>query len=132
MTTSIRSNLVSPRARLILGAIALLGVGVAGATLVTSGGNREATIPAGTVLVAALEHTVSTRNAAVGDIVVLSSTEPLVLGDHVTIPSGMELRGEVTHAKGGGRIADRPSSPSGSPGSPLTATAMRSGRNPSG
>jgi len=108
MTTSIRPNLVSPRARVLVGAIALLGVGVAGAAIITSSGNREATIPAGTVVVAALEHSITTRDAAVGDIVVLTSTEPLVLGDHARIPSGVELRGEVTHAKGGGRIAGAP------------------------
>src|SRR6185436_15590527 len=66
MTTSIRPNLVSPRARVLVGAIALLGVGVAGAAIITSSGNREATIPAGTVVVAALEHSITTRDAAVG------------------------------------------------------------------
>lgn len=107
MTTPIR-KLVPPRARLILAVAAVAGAGLAAAAIVTSGGgDREATIPAGTVVVAALEHTVTTKNAAAGDVVVLSRTEPLELGT-VTIPGGIELRGEVTHAKGGGRIAGAP------------------------
>jgi hypothetical protein len=70
MTTSNGRNLVSLRTRLIIGAVALAGAGIAGAAIMTSGdGDREATIPAGTVVVASLEHTVTTKHAAAGDVV---------------------------------------------------------------
>jgi len=109
MTTTTSWKPFPARARLILAGIVLAGVGIAGAAIVTSGGaNRTATIPAGTTLIAALEHTISTENAGPGDVVVLTSAQPLRLSDDVTIPSGMELRGEVTHARGGGRIAGAP------------------------
>jgi hypothetical protein len=100
---------MSNKTRLILAGLGLAGVGIAGAAIVTSaGGDRTVTIPAGTTLVGALENTVSTKNAEPGTVVVISTTQPLKLGEDVTIPSGVELRGEVTHAKGGGRIAGAP------------------------
>jgi hypothetical protein len=109
MTSSNRWNLITPRNRLLIGVAALAGVGIAGAAIVKSGdGERKATIPAGTMVVGALQNTVSTKTAEPGTVVVLTTTAPLVLGEGVTIPSGMQLRGEVTHAKGGGRIAGAP------------------------
>ncbi|HKP29889.1 MAG TPA: hypothetical protein VJU15_10825 [Gemmatimonadales bacterium] len=102
-------NLISPRTRMLIGAAAVAGVGIAGAAIVkSSDDDRQATIPAGTMVVGALEQTVSTRNAEPGDVVVLTTTAPLKLGEKVSIPSGMRLRGQVTYAKGGGRIAGAP------------------------
>jgi len=108
MTPTNRWTLMSTRTRLMIGAAAVAGVGIAGAAIVKAGDDvREATIPAGTMVVGALGQTVSTENAEPGDLVVITTTAPLKLGDDV-IPAGVELRGQVTHAKGGGRIAGAP------------------------
>jgi hypothetical protein len=89
-------------------AAGLVLFGVAAGTVIKGGGSKEATIPAGTRIVAALEHTVSTQGSPVGQSVELRTTEPLSLARGVTIPEGIVLHGEVTHAKGGGRIAGSP------------------------
>ena len=108
MTPSNSWKLMSTRTRVMIGAAAVAGVGIAGAAIVKAGDNdRRATIPAGTMVVGALEQTVSTKNAEPGTVVVITTTAPLKLGEN-TIPSGMQLRGEVTYAKGGGRIAGAP------------------------
>ena len=105
MTPSRSWSLISPRNRLLVGAAAVAGVGIAGAAIVKAGDNdRKATIPAGTMVIGALDRTVSTKTAEPGTVVVITTTAPLKLGESA-IPSGMQLRGEVTHAKGGGRIA---------------------------
>ena len=108
MTTTTGLSLMSTKTKLILAGIGLAGVGMAGAAIVSGGDDRTATLPAGTLVVGALENTVSTKTAEPGTVVVISTTQPLRLGDDVTIPRGMQLRGEVTHAKGGGRISGAP------------------------
>ncbi len=109
MTASNGREFDTLRTRLIIGALALVGIGVAGAAIVASGPeSRQVTIPAGTVLVAALDQTVSTETARAGDQVTLGTTEPVALGGALELPEGAELRGEVTHARGGGRIAGAP------------------------
>ena len=108
MTPSNSWNLISPRNRMLIGIAAVVGVGVAAAAIVKAGDNdRQATIPAGTMIIGALGQTVSTRSAEPGDAVVITTTAPLKLGEN-TIPSGAQLRGQVTYAKGGGRIAGAP------------------------
>ncbi|MGH7538098.1 MAG: hypothetical protein ACREMF_05655 [Gemmatimonadales bacterium] len=88
---------------------AVLGIGIA--TAVVSGRGRvkrEATIPAGTTLVAALEHQVSTERNRSGDGIELHTVEPLRLSENVELPAGIVIRGSVIEAKGGGRIAGTP------------------------
>jgi hypothetical protein len=68
----------------------------------------EATIPGGTALVASLERTISTETANVGEPVELRTPEPITLGEGTVLPAGVALKGEVTHAQGGGRIAGAP------------------------
>jgi hypothetical protein len=104
---STHSGLSWSRARLPLVALSVAVVGIAAGKVISSGSSREATIPAGTRLVAALEHTVSTENA-VGRSVELKTESPVSIAKDVTIPAGMIIRGEVTHAQGGGRIAGSP------------------------
>lgn len=88
---------------------ALLGVGLASAVVLGRGrGRRTVTIPAGTALVAALERDVSTERNRVGDNVELRTVEPIRLGEGAEIPAGVRIRGTVTEAKGGGRIAGAP------------------------
>jgi hypothetical protein len=88
----------------------LLGGGAIAAVVVSAGGGerREATVPPGTIVVAALDRTVSTKVSAVGETVHLETTEPVRLGADTVIPAGAVVRGEVTHAQGGGRIAGAP------------------------
>jgi len=87
----------------------LLAVGIGSAVILGAGPERrEATIPAGTTLVAALERTVSTADSRVGDPVVLRTVQPVSLPDGDALPAGATLHGAVTHARGGGRIAGAP------------------------
>jgi hypothetical protein len=104
---STHSGLGWSRTRLPLVALSVAVVGIAAGKVISSGSSREATIPAGTRLVAALEHTVSTENA-VGRSVELKTESPVSIAKDATIPAGMIIRGEVTHAEGGGRIAGSP------------------------
>lgn len=101
-------GVLSGRARIVVGVLALATVGVLAATVVRGGGAVDATIPAGTRLVAALGRTISTERVEAGEPVTLRTTEPLDLGEGITIPAGIEVQGEVTHAKGGGRVAGAP------------------------
>jgi hypothetical protein len=98
--------------KVIAVAVILGTVGILAATVIRGGnGSVEVTVPAGTTLVGALESTVSTERARVGDRVELRTTEPRVPGSGSAaraLPEGVVLRGEVTHAKGGGRIAGAP------------------------
>jgi len=88
---------------------ALLGVGLVSAVVLGRGrAKRTATIPAGTAFVAALQRGVSTDRNHPGDDVELRSVEPIRLGPGAEIPAGMIVRGTVTEAKGGGRIAGAP------------------------
>lgn len=87
----------------------LLGIGLVSAVVLGRGGaKRTATIPAGTALVAALQRDVSTERSHPGDAVELRSVEPVRLGPGAEIPAGVIVRGTVTEAKGGGRIAGAP------------------------
>jgi len=102
-----RSGPIWPRVlavAVVLGVIAVVAAGITGGT----GGKPKATIPAGTAIVATLESTVSTKSSDVGDPVVLRTAEPLKLDENTVIPEGIVVRGEVTHVKGGGRIAGAP------------------------
>ena len=88
---------------------ALLGIGLVSAVVLGRGpAKRTATIPAGTALVAALERAVSTERSRVGDNVELRTVNPIRLAEGVEIPAGVLVRGTVTEAKGGGRIAGAP------------------------
>jgi len=88
----------------LLGTVAIIAVAL------SSGrpGTVDVTIPAGTSLVGALEQTVSTKNAEVGDVVALRTTDPIELDEQHVLPAGALVKGEVTHSKGGGRIAGAP------------------------
>ncbi|HSD33462.1 MAG TPA: hypothetical protein VLB49_16220 [Gemmatimonadales bacterium] len=98
-----------PTRELRVAIFALLGVGLVSAVVLGRGHEtRTATIPAGTALVAALEREVSTERSRVGDNIELRTVDPIRLGEGVEIPAGVLVRGTVTEAKGGGRIAGAP------------------------
>jgi len=88
---------------------AVVGVGIAAAVMLGRAGEKKtATIPSGTLLVGTLEQQISTDRSSVGDRIALRTVHPIDAGNDVTIPAELTLRGEVTHVKGGGRIAGAP------------------------
>lgn len=104
------------RKRLIVAGLSLAAVGILAAAVVRGGdeggllGPRrvKATLPAGTTLVAALSSRLSTEGLRAGRSVTLTTRSPLELREDRSLPAGVIVRGEVTHAKGGGRIAGAP------------------------
>lgn len=104
------------RKRLIVAGLSLAAVGILAAAVVRGGdeggllGPRrvKATLPAGTTLVAALSNRLSTEGLRAGRSVTLTTRSPLELREDRSLPAGVIVRGEVTHAKGGGRIAGAP------------------------
>ena len=88
---------------------AVLGIGIV--TAVVSGRpprERDATIPAGTTLVVALEHSVSTQRSHAGDQIELRTVQPVRLGNGAEIPEGSLISGRVTDARSGGKNAGPP------------------------
>jgi len=103
------------RKRLMVAGLSIAAVGILAATVVSRGegglfGSRRvrATLPTGTTLVAALSNRLSTEGLKAGHDVTLISRDPLQLADNRVLPAGVVVRGEVTHAQGGGRIAGAP------------------------
>jgi hypothetical protein len=104
------------RKRLMVAGLSLAAVGILAAAVVRGGdeggllGPRrvKATLPAGTTLVGSLGSRLSTEGLKAGRPVTLTTRNPLELGDDRALPAGVIVRGEVTHAKGGGRIAGAP------------------------
>ena len=93
--------------RIVVPAVA--GVGVVTAVMLgRAGDQRTATLPGGTEIVASLDGSISTDRSRVGDPVQLHTVQPIRLEGSASIAEGAELRGRVTHVKGGGRIAGAP------------------------
>jgi hypothetical protein len=86
-------------------------VGAIGATVATrdSGAKTaEVVVPSGTTFVAALGQSVSTKTDEAGTPVTLETVAAVALADGFVVPAGTRIRGEVTHAKGGGRLGGGP------------------------
>jgi hypothetical protein len=104
------------RKRLMVAGFSLAAAGILAAAVVDGGkeggllGPRrvKATLPAGTTLVAALGSRLSTEGLRAGRSVTLTTRSPLELDEDRALPTGVIVRGEVTHARGGGRIAGAP------------------------
>jgi hypothetical protein len=86
----------------VAGVAALAGCG---GTNAEAEKEKTATLTSGTVMVASLQSTISTGSAKVGDPVTLRTTEAVRVNEQEVVPAGATIRGEVTHAKGAGRIA---------------------------
>lgn len=108
MTTTRETSIWTGRSRWIVAALAVAGIGVVGAAMVSRSVLQEGTIPAGTRIVAALQNTLSTERSAVGQPIRLTTKAPIELAEGDKIPEGAIIEGEVTHAEGGGRIAGAP------------------------
>jgi len=92
-----------------LGLLAVAAVAVAVATGSGAGSRMvEVSIPAGTTIVAELKNTISTENGEAGTPIRLETVSEVSLGEGLVLPAGVEIRGEVTHSKGGGRVAGAP------------------------
>jgi hypothetical protein len=104
------------RKRLLVAGLSAAAAGILAAAVVGGGdgggilGPRriKATLPTGTTLVAALSNRLSTEGLKAGQPVTLTTRDPLELAEDRVLPAGVIVRGEVTHAKGGGRIAGAP------------------------
>jgi len=109
-TTSTSSTMGFTKGKAIAAGLGLLLVGAVAVAVATSSGNKmvEVTIPAGTTIVAALQNTISTENGEAGTPIRLETVDALSLGEGLALPAGVEIRGEVTHSKGGGRVAGAP------------------------
>lgn len=64
-------------------------------------------VPAGTRLAVVLENGISTGTARAGDSVYFRTSFPITQNNHVVIPVGSYLRGELTEMKRPGRIKGR-------------------------
>jgi len=64
-------------------------------------------IPAGTRLAVVLENGISTRGAKAGDSVYFHTSFPITQSNHVIIPVGSYLRGELIESKRPGRVKGR-------------------------
>ena len=97
-----------PHPAVLVGGLSLVAVAVLDGLATKDHAPTEATIPAGTLLVAALENTVTTEAGQVGQLIELETVEAVSLDNGKTLPKGVAIRGEVTHTQGGGRIAGGP------------------------
>src|SRR5712692_3613749 len=69
-----------------------------------AGTGERITVPAGTRVGVVLQNGISTHNAKAGDSVYLQTSFPITQNNHVVIPVGSYLRGELLEAKRPGRI----------------------------
>ncbi|MGE0440132.1 MAG: hypothetical protein AB7S39_06535 [Gemmatimonadales bacterium] len=114
-------------------AVAMVAVaGVATAVMINRPEVVTATIPSGTTVVGRLANSVSTESARVGDRIELIIPDSIETKGGPAVPAGAKLIGEVTHAKGGGRVAGAPeltirvtTLEAGGDQLPMTATPLR-------
>ena len=69
--------------------------------------NDKITVPAGTRVAVVLENGISTRSAKAGDSLYFRTSFPITQNNHVVVPVGSYLRGELLESKRPGRIKGR-------------------------
>src|ERR1700719_3448861 len=72
-----------------------------------AGTNDKLTVPAGTRVAVVLENGISTRSAKAGDSLYFRTSFPITQNNHVVVPVGSYLRGELLESKRPGRIKGR-------------------------
>ncbi len=72
-----------------------------------TGVSEKIRIPAGTRVAVVLENGISTRGAKAGDSVYFHTSFPITQSNHVIIPVGSYLRGELIEAKRPGKVKGR-------------------------
>ena len=65
------------------------------------------TVPSGTKIPLVLKQGINTKNARVGDPVYAQTTFPITLNDHIVIPPGTFVQGEILHIQRPGRVKGR-------------------------
>ena len=68
---------------------------------------QTVTVAAGTKVMLALIHPISTKSARVGDGVYLKSTFPVVMNDEIVIPPGTYVQGEISDVERHMRVKGR-------------------------
>jgi hypothetical protein len=68
---------------------------------------RTMSIPAGTKVPSALKQAISTKSAKEGDPVYAETTFPFVVNDHIIIPAGTYVQGQISHVRRPGRVKGR-------------------------
>jgi type IV secretion system protein VirB10 len=71
------------------------------------GSSEKIRIPAGTHVAVVLENGISTASAKAGDSVYFHTSFPITQNDHIIIPVGSYLRGELIESKRPGRVKGR-------------------------
>jgi hypothetical protein len=77
------------------------------ATQQPPGSSEKIRIPAGTRVAVVLENGISTRGAKAGDSVYFHTSFPITQNNHIVIPVGSYLRGELLESKRPGRVKGR-------------------------
>src|SRR5712671_1464003 len=72
-----------------------------------AGTGDKITVPAGTRVAVVLENGISTRSAKAGDSLYFRTSFPITQNNHVIVPVGSYLRGELLESKRPGRIKGR-------------------------
>jgi hypothetical protein len=72
-----------------------------------AGASSKITVPAGTRVAVVLENGISTRSARAGDSLYFRTSFPITQNNHVVVPVGSYLRGELLESKRPGRIKGR-------------------------
>ena len=72
-----------------------------------AGASDKITVPAGTRVAVVLENGISTRSAKAGDSLYFRTSFPITQSNHVIVPVGSYLRGELLESKRPGRIKGR-------------------------
>lgn len=87
----------------------LVGAGIGAAALVRGRAHApDTTLPEGTLLVAALERSVSTASARAGDSIALRLVHRVRLPEGGEVPANALIRGEVAAVRSGERRAELP------------------------
>jgi hypothetical protein len=74
---------------------------------VSQSSSEQIRIPAGTRVAVVLENGISTRGAKPGDSVYFRTSFPITQNNHIIIPVGSYLRGELTESKRPGKVKGR-------------------------
>ena len=69
--------------------------------------NKKVVVPAGSKILLELKAAVDTKTAKPGDAVFLTSTFPVIVGDRVVIPAGMDVQGVIDSVVRPGRVKGR-------------------------
>jgi len=79
------------------------------ATAASEKGNalESITVPAGTKIPLILKQGITTKNAHVGDPVYAQTSFPVTMNDHIAIPSGTLVQGEILRVQRPGRVKGR-------------------------